>query len=413
MRSFTGFLKNEIVLTVAVILAIISSFVIPPDGGYLEYVDFRTLGLLFCLMAVIGGLQRLGLFRKIAMALLGKAGKNSTRVSLVLVLLAFFFSMLITNDVGLITFVPFTFTVLELLGEETLQRFAIPVVALETLAANLGSMLTPIGNPQNLYLYGKAGLGTLEFIGLCLPYTILAGVTLVIWTVVLGKRRGPEKQPGRGGAESRGTRDNDAMRKQAGESGVALNGAGEDAVTPNRDVRKRLLLVIYALLFILSLLTVARIVDWPVTFGLTLAAVALLDAKTLRKVDYCLLLTFVAFFVFIGNMGRVPAFSRFLAEAVKGREVLVAVLASQAISNVPAALLLSGFTENYKALILGVNFGGMGTLIASMASLISYKYVAKLMPERKGEYFRYFTVANIVFLAILLTGYFGLKGLGI
>jgi len=154
-------------------------------------------------------------------------------------------------------------------------------------------------------------------------------------------------------------------------------------------------------------------VDWPVTFGVTLAAVALLDVKTMKKVDYCLLLTFVAFFVFIGNMGRVPAFSRFLAEAVNGREVIVAVLASQAISNVPAALLLSGFTENYRELILGVNFGGMGTLIASMASLISYKYVAKLMPERKGEYFKYFTVANIVFLAILLAGYFGLKSLSI
>lgn len=415
MRSLTRFLKNEIVLTVAVILAIISSFVIPPDGGYLDYVDFRTLGLLFCLMAVIGGLQRLGLFRKIAMALLGKAGKNSTRVSLVLVLLAFFFSMLITNDVGLITFVPFTFTVLELLGEETLRRFAIPVVALETLAANLGSMLTPIGNPQNLYLYGKAGLGTLEFISLCLPYTILAGVTLVLWTVILGKRRGPEAQMGNGAAESREMQDGGAMLKteQAGESGMASKKAGEDAAAPDRGIRNKVLLVIYGILFVLSLLTVARIVDWPVTFGVTLAAVALLDVKTLKKVDYCLLLTFVAFFVFIGNMGRVPAFSRFLAEAVNGREVIVAVLASQAISNVPAALLLSGFTENYRELILGVNFGGMGTLIASMASLISYKYVAKLMPERKGEYFKYFTVANIVFLAILLAGYFGLKSLSI
>ena len=151
MRSFLLFLKNEIVLTAATVLAIVSAFLIHPDKEYLGYVDFRTLALLFCLMAVMGGFQRLGFFRKIAQGLLKKVGTDSVRVILVLVLLAFFFSMLITNDVGLITFVPFTFTVLELLGEETRNRLVIPVVVLETLGANLGSMMTPIGNPQNLY----------------------------------------------------------------------------------------------------------------------------------------------------------------------------------------------------------------------------------------------------------------------
>ena len=186
MRKLVDILKNEVVLAAATVLAVASAFVIHPDQQYLDYVDFRTLGLLFCLMAVMGGFQRLGLFRQIAQGLLRKVGKNSVRVVLVLVLLAFFFSMLITNDVGLITFVPFTFTVLELLGEEERNRLVIPVVVFETLGANLGSMLTPIGNPQNLYLYGKSGISVGGFLLLMLPYTALAGILLVICCISVG-----------------------------------------------------------------------------------------------------------------------------------------------------------------------------------------------------------------------------------
>ena len=456
MRSFILFIKNEIVLTAAAILAIASAFVIHPDGKYLEYVDFRTLGLLFCLMVVVGGFQRLGLFRKIAQGLLRKVGRSSVRVVLVLVLLAFFFSMLITNDVGLITFVPFTFTVLELLGEKERNRLVIPVVVLETLGANLGSMMTPIGNPQNLYLFGQSGLGVGEFLLLTLPYTMMAGVLLVVWAIVIGK----------GGTKGRGDKDeivgtvnhgdqnkNEGMISRGGKNEIEemLSSGGKDETVGKQGhngkneiakaqgkineasseevqeyhatlqenlegsatgKKKTLLLVLYGILFLLSLLTVAKVLEYPITLGVTLVVVLLFDRKTLWKVDYFLLLTFIAFFVFIGNMGRIPAFADFLAQAVKNREVPVAILASQAISNVPAALLLSGFTDNYKALIIGTNLGGMGTLIASMASLISYKYVARLIPDQKGRYFRYFTVANVIFLGIIFLGYLGLKALG-
>ena len=395
-RKVLRILKNEVVLVVATILAIASSFLIHPDKQYLGYVDFRTLGLLFCLMAVMGGFQRLGLFRQIAEGLLRRVGRSSVRVVLVLVLLAYFFSMLITNDVGLITFVPFTFTVLELLGTQERNRLIIPVVVLETMGANLGSMLTPIGNPQNLYLYGKAGIGVGSFLLLMLPYTALAGALLLIWCVIIGK----------GGGKAENTAESKA--------GEEINPLAEKSPAPyQNDKRKMALLALYGILFLLSLLTVANVVSYLITLGVTLASILLFDRATLGKVDYFLLLTFIAFFVFIGNMGRIPAFSNFLASIVVGREVPVAILASQAISNVPAALLLSGFTANYRELLIGVNLGGLGTLIASMASLISYKYVAKLIPDKKGRYFGCFTMMGCLFLAILLMGYFGLHALGI
>ncbi len=402
------FLKNEIVLTVATVLAIVSAFLIHPDKAYLGYVDFRTLALLFCLMAVMGGFQRLGFFRKIAQGLLKKVGTDSVCVILVLVLLAFFFSMLITNDVGLITFVPFTFTVLELLGEETRNRLVIPVVVLETLGANLGSMMTPIGNPQNLYLYGKAGLTVGQFLLHMLPLTSLAGIMLVIWSICVGKTKGAPKAQGSAGKSNGDSQDG---ADGAGKLEMAFAERDADAATVT-GAKKTFLLSVYGVLFLLSLLTVANVLEYPVTLCVTLACVCIFDWKTLKKVDYFLLLTFIAFFVFIGNMGRIPAFADFLAGIVKDREVIVGILSSQVISNVPAALLLSGFSDNYKALLIGVNLGGMGTLIASMASLISYKYVARLVPDKKGKYFGYFTVANLCFLAVLLMGYFGLKMLG-
>ena len=422
MRSFLQFLKNEMVLTLATILAILSAFLIPPDVKYIGYVDFRTLGLLFCLMAVMGGFQRLGFFRKIAQGMLRKMGTGNTRVILVLVFLAFFFSMLITNDVGLITFVPFTFTVLELLGEEVRDRLVIPVVVLETLGANLGSMLTPIGNPQNLYLYGKAGLSLGDFLLLMLPLTSLAGILLVIWAVMVSQRRSAKKLAGKTETAKPEKdfiteKDKPQLDKKKSESAKEnLESAFAQKEAEGSGVtgwKKTFLLSLYGILFLLSLLTVANVLPFEVTLGITLVCVCIFDWKTLKKVDYFLLLTFIAFFVFIGNMGRIPAFANFLASIVEGREVPVAILSSQVISNVPAALLLSGFSQNYKSLIVGVNLGGMGTLIASMASLISYKYVARLVPDQKGKYLGYFTMTNLCFLTVLLLGYYGMKLLGV
>lgn len=375
-KKLCAFIKKETVLTVAIVLAVISAVLVIPDKTYAGYIDFRTLSILFCLMAVMAGLQKLGVFRKVAGMLL-RHTRNTVQLVEVLVLLCFFFSMVITNDVSLITFVPFTFIVLRLSGEDAMKKLAVPVIILQTIAANLGSMLTPIGNPQNLYLYGKAQMSAGAFILLMLPYSLVSLLLLVLCAAVTAKRSKISVQ------------------------GVTTVSLGDNVESETAE-RKGYLLPMYLLLFLLCLFTVARVIPYPVTLVIVAAAVLILDRSTITKVDYSLLLTFVGFFVFIGNMGRMPAFRDFLQGIIGGREVMTSVIASQVISNVPAALLLSGFTEDVQALIVGTNLGGLGTLIASMASLISYKQVAGEIPEEKKRYFGWFTVANIAFLAILL-----------
>lgn len=370
------FIKKETVLCAALILAAVSLFMIPPDKAYLGYIDFRTLAVLFCLMSVMAGLQKIGVFQWIAGKLLEKV-RGGCSLVLILVLLCFFSSMFITNDVALITFVPFTFTVLDMVGEEGKERLLLPVVAMQTIAANLGSMLTPVGNPQNLYLYGKAGISIGGFLLLMLPYTALSFVLLTGWSLVQGSLYSKN-------------RDLSVISVQKEFCSIK---------------RANYLPVLYLILFLLCLLTVGRILPWQAVFLLVFASVFLADRQTLAKVDYSLLLTFVGFFIFIGNVGRIPAFREFLQEIIAGREVYTSVIASQIISNVPAALLLGGFTEDFSGLIIGTNLGGLGTLIASMASLISYKYVAREAGERGGKYIALFTVGNICFLAALILLY--------
>lgn len=398
LQKIKEFVKKEVVLCAAFLLAAVSALLVHPDSAYMDYIDFRTLGILFCLMCVMAGLQKIGVFQYVAEELLTFV-HGSTQIILLLVLLCFFFSMFITNDVALITFVPFTFTVGRLLGREKYQTMVLPVVVLQTIAANLGSMLTPVGNPQNLYLYGLSGMGTGEFLLLMLPYALFSLLLLAGCGVLFGKylgRRYPEDV------------------RQKGEPLRSENGDNPQERMPQPQAggisAPKLFLVIYLVLFILCLLTVARVVPLLFTLAAVMIAVLLMDRQVFVRVDYCLLLTFVGFFIFIGNMGRLPVFAGLLQSLVEGNEVWVAILASQCISNVPAALLLSGFTSNLSGLIVGTNLGGLGTLIASMASLISYKYIVVEVKESgiaggKGKYFRYFTIANICFLALLVILY--------
>lgn len=368
-EKIIGFIKKEVVLVVATILAIVSAFVVPPTVAYMEYIDWHVLELLLCLMTVMAGLQKCGLFDKLGEALLKKTNRV-WQLSLVLVMLCFFLSMLITNDVALITFVPFAIVTLEKCKQE---RLLVPVVVLQTVAANLGSMLTPIGNPQNLYLYNLSGMGILEFILCMLPNTLLSFVLILLSLFVI-KGKGEE---------------------------VRLNEGTEDqAMKSKNDIDKKQTFV-YLLLFGLSLLVVAKVAPVEIVLGIVLIVVFCLDKSVLKNVDYCLLLTFISFFIFTGNLGNIPVIRGTLQELVNGKELLIGIVASQGISNVPAALLLSGFTDNYRALLAGVNVGGLGTLIASMASLISYKILANKYNEKKGKYFRWFTVVNLIFLVIL------------
>lgn len=370
------FIQQETVLTAAAVLAVVSAFFVPPDAQYLGYIDLRTLAILFSLMTVMAGLRRQGFFDGLGRALLSRT-HSTFQLTLVLVGLCFFGSMFITNDVSLLTFVPFTFVVLSRLGADVRCSLLIPVVCMQTIAANLGSMLTPIGNPQNLYLYGKSGMSMAEFLLLMLPYTVVSLLLLVGWAVAV-------------------------CRKQAS----SCIGVLPEQQNTSAD---RKIILLDAVLFAVCLLAVVRVLPYGVAFAAVLACVLFADPHTLRAVDYSLLLTFVAFFIFIGNLGRIPAFSGWLQEFLTGREVLVAVLASQVTSNVPAALLLSGFTAETQALIIGTNLGGLGTLIASMASLISYRQIARELPQGKKQYFGLFTLSNLIFLAILLGVWFLLR----
>ncbi len=369
MKKILAWCKKEAVLSIAVLLAVVSAFFVTPDKEYLGYIDFRTLGILFCLMAVMAGLQKIGLFRFVAEKLLNMV-HHMRGLIFILVMLCFFSSMLITNDVALITFVPFTFIVLKMVLGKNAEKLIIPVVVMQTIAANLGSMLTPIGNPQNLYLYGKVQMSFGAFMMFMLPYTIVSFVLLTAWCFLF-----PYK----------------------GECSVAVV---LDNKTSLSSYKKELM--VYGALFILCLLTVAHIIPYEMTLPAVIAAVFLLDKKVLGEVDYGLLFTFVGFFVFIGNMGRIPMFKELLQSVILGNEVLTSVISSQFISNVPAALLLSGFTAEYELLIVGTNLGGLGTLIASMASLISFKYIGRDYSQLKGKYLLYFTAANVLFLAVLL-----------
>ena len=357
------FLREEIVLTAAWLLALLTMFFIPPDSKYIDYIDLHTLGLLFALMAVMAGLQRLGLFRAMGEAMLRRT-RTTRQLEAVLIFLPFFTSMAVTNDVALITFVPFALEVLAMAGQ---SRRAIPVVVMQTIAANLGSMTTPIGNPQNLYLYSRYGLSIGEFFSAMLPLTAASFCLLLLFVLV---------------------------RKPLPIS--VLTGETQ------RPPMKKGLLTLLLVLFVLCLLVVAKLIPlWAVCLIILIAMLAA-DRTALIKVDYALLFTFVGFFIFVGNLGRIPVFTELFRRLLTGREVVCSVIASQVISNVPAALLLSGFTDRAKDLLIGVNLGGLGTLIASMASLISYKYMAKAFPREKGKYLLWFTAANIVFLILLL-----------
>lgn len=363
------FIKSETVLSVSIMLAAVSAFFIKPDMEYLNYIDFRTLALLFCLMTVMAGFQKTGVFKLMAQKMLTRI-HSIKGLMFILVMLCFFFSMLITNDVALITFVPFTFTVLDMLDSGTKTKLLIPVVAMQTVAANLGSMLTPIGNPQNLYLHGISGLSVVEFINLMLPYTAVSFLLLSVWVFI-----------------------------RKGKDTIKISFSGEEQINEKRNV------VVYITMFFVCLLTVARVLDYRITLLIVIAATVAADYRLFAKVDYTLFATFAAFFIFIGNMGRMPFFSNYISSVIDGCECITGVLASQLISNVPAALLLSGFTDKFKPLIVGVNLGGLGTLIASMASLISFKYVGRENKSLRSRYLLYFTAVNVLFLVILLGVY--------
>lgn len=370
MSQVLDLARRDPVLVIATLLAVASCALVPPDAGYAGYVDFRTLGLLFCLMTTMAGLSRAGVFQAAGRALIART-RSGVGVVMGLVLLPFVASMLVTNDVSLIAFVPFALLVLRMLGISDASVFT---VVMMTIAANLGSMLTPIGNPQNLYLYSASGMGIPEFVRLMLPYALLSAVLLVACVLAYGAHR-------------------DGLPLRPTDRAELPSGAAR--------VRKRSVAP-WAALFALCLASVAHVLPVPALLVIVVAVALAVDRQALREVDFGLLATFVAFFVFVGNVGRLDAVEGALSSLVAGNELVASVAASQVVSNVPAALLLSGFTSAWPALIVGTNLGGLGTLIASMASLISYKQIVAARPGAAAGYLARFTVMNVAFLAALM-----------
>ena len=364
-KAVIEFLKKETVLAVSGLLAFLSCFLVRPDREYLNYFssNMGTIIVLFCLMAVVAGLSGLGVFRYVGERLLERI-QSERGIVFLLVFLCFFGSMFITNDVALITFIPFGIMILKMAG---MTGRLCRVVTLMTIAANLGSMFTPMGNPQNLYLYSVSGMTLSAFLRLMLPHTAAAALLLCL-CVFFGV--GKEK------------------------TCVVIT---EQTKKPETSG-----MVYYLLLFFICLQTVGGVLPAPGLLLAVIAAVMYRDRSLFRKVDYSLLLTFLFFFVFIGNMNRFPPFREFVVNMIAGHEEVAAIGISQVISNVPAALLLSNFTDQWEQLIIGTNLGGLGTLIASMASLISYKQVAAEYPEKKGRYLAVFTWWNLLFLAVLI-----------
>ena len=413
-----AFLAREAVLVVAAAAALASCTLVPPDAAYAHYIDWHTLALLFCLMTVVAGFRKLGVLDAAGAWLVARA-RTPRAVAAALVALAFFASMLVTNDVALITFVPLALVVLRRANMEA--RLCL-VATLMTVAANLGSMLTPVGNPQNLYLFTASGMSIREFLQLMAPYT-LASAALLAAVIALAFREKPTQMAkGEGLAKSESVTSSVAVVRNRQQTHRESNADANDARTfcspsgPGSSEGERpggqaksseftthpIRFALYLALFIACLASVAGVLDVRVLLAVVLLATALSDASLLRRVDWGLLATFVALFVFVGNMARVPLLHNALVAAVDGNALLAAVGASQVISNVPAAVLLSGFTDRWSALIVGTNLGGLGTLIASMASLITFKAVSVGRPGIRAHYLRTFNLVNIAFLMALL-----------
>ena len=360
LSGLLALIKRNIVLTVAIALAIATSFIIPPDQAYLSYFDWKTLTCLFCTLAVICALKNIKFFTFLSQKIVFCTGTLRMAV-LSLVYITFLGSMLISNDMALLTFLPLGYFVLSSTKNERHMAF---VFIMQNIAANLGGMLTPFGNPQNLYLYSKFNIPTGEFMGIMLlPF--LASIALI--TVCC----------------------------------LFLPSAALSISDPYRYRLPPVRTGIYLFLFAFSIIIVFRLI--PYWIGLILIPLALLflDRGALKKVDYGLLATFFCFFIFAGNMARIPAVSTLFSSLLEKNTLLVSILSCQVISNVPSAVLLSQFTTNYKALLLGVNIGGTGTLIASLASLISFREYVSHNPTRAGSYLAKFSAYNFSFVIVL------------
>lgn len=362
LNGIRHFISKNLVMCIAFVVAVITSVIVPVDRQYIGYFDFKTLTCLFCVLAVVCALKNIKFFYILADKIV-RVFKNAKMCVLALVYITFIGSMLIANDMALLTFLPLGYFVLTAASKRKYMAFTF---IMQNIAANLGGMLTPFGNPQNLYLYSKYNIPNLEFISImALPF--LFSIIIITVCCLIFVKSEPLK-----------------LKDEA----MLLN-------------KKRTAL--YLTLFALSIVIVFRVISYWVGLIIIPPVLLVFDRKALKSVDYGLLFTFVFFFIFAGNMARIDIVRDLFSSLLNKNTLLVSIASCQFISNVPSAILLSQFTENYKDLLVGVNIGGVGTLISSLASLITFREYVKHNPGKTRYYIAIFSAFNFAFL-IILTG---------
>ena len=360
MKKTIDFIRKNTVMSIAFFAALITSFIVPADKKYIEYFDFKTLTCLFCVLAVVCALKNIDFFYILAQKVV-RIFKNARAAITALVYITFIGSMLIANDMALLTFLPLGYFVLTSTQKEKYMCFTF---IMQNIAANLGGMLTPFGNPQNLYLYTKFNIPTVEFMKIMAPPFVISITIITICCFIF----------------------------------VHPESLKISDISPKFNKKRT---AIYILLFLLSIAIVFRTIPYLIGLAVIFPALLIMDRKALKMVDYPLLLTFVFFFVFAGNMARITLVQE-VFEYLLGRNTLVfSILSCQLISNVPSAILLSQFTGSYTELLLGVNIGGVGTLISSLASLITFREYTRYNPRRAMRYVGIFTAFNFGFLILL------------
>jgi Na+/H+ antiporter NhaD/arsenite permease-like protein len=359
-HKLLSIVRANVVMVVALAAAVTTSIFVPVDAQYISYFDFKTLACLFCVLAVVCALKNIRFFYILAQRIV-QCFRNARLSVLALVYITFIGSMLIANDMALLTFLPLGYFVLSSTGKTKYMAFTF---IMQNIAANLGGMLTPFGNPQNLYLYSKFTIGNLEFMGIMLLPFVLSVVLITLCCLIFVKPEPLELT-------------DEPVKLPVGKTAV------------------------YLCLFALSIAIVFRGIPYWIGLVIIPAVLLFMDRKALKMVDYPLLLTFVFFFIFAGNMARIGAVRQLLSGLLEHNTLLVSVVSCQFISNVPSAILLSQFTGNYADLLVGVNIGGAGTLIASLASLITFAEYTRHNPGKIGYYVKLFSVFNFGFLIVL------------
>ena len=358
--KFINFASKNFVLVIAATLAIISCFIVKPDAKYIDYFDFKTLTCLFCTLAVICALKNIRFFTITAKKIVTLTG-NTRTLALALVYITFIGSMFLANDMALLTFLPLGYLSLSATNKE---KFMAPIFIIQNIAANLGGMLTPFGNPQNLYIYTKFNIPTLEFMGIMVLPFILSIVLFTAGCFFIPKES------------------------------LTLENEEKEKIAPKKTA-------FYLVLFALTILMVFRVIPYYICLPIILVSILATDRNALTKVDYPLLLTFACFFLLAGNVSRIEVVNVFFSNLLEKNTLLTSIFSCQVISNVPSAILLSEFTENYRELLLGVNIGGVGTLISSLASLITFREYTSHVKGKTLQYLGLFTALNFGFLIIL------------